>query len=116
MVLSKIKEYKFLTEQIEVIDAKLRTMSPDDKDYTKMLYYREKYVKARAELAPNIDWGVVAQVGIAAGSLYMTYKGYELMKDIAALSYGCDEQMMLCNGRVFNTANSVFRMMPNTKI
>lgn len=111
-LMSKIKEYKFLTEQIEVMDSKLRTMSPDDPNYTNTLYYREKYVKARAELEPKIDWGTVAQLGIAGATLFGVWYQCETVKGMALLAYDCDGNMMLPNGKIWNCAQQVLRMTP----
>lgn len=112
MIFDYIERNKFYDEQIELVESRIRQSTFGSQEYGRLLDVREKLIKAKHDNTPKIDWGLVIQAVGMLGTALLTYKGYKMMADIAALSYGLDESMALCNGRVFNTTNSIFHLIP----
>ena len=103
-----------LDEQIELVNAKIRSVPFGTKEYGKWLDVRKKLIECKKEEEEHggINWDLLLRIieislnaGIAIGGMILYVK-------VAALSYGLDEGMTLCNGRVFNMKDAILRAIP----
>ncbi len=103
-----------LDEQIELVNEMIRTAPFGSKEYGKWLDVRQKLIKCKKEEEEQggMNWDLILRVieislnaGIAVG-------GMILYTRVATLSYGMDEGMALCNGRVFNMKDSIMKAIP----
>lgn len=108
------KKDTILDEQIELVNAKIRSVPFGTAEYAKWLDVREKLVKCKEEEESQgqLNWDLILRIieislnaGIAIGGMILYVR-------VAALSYGLDEGMTLCNGRVFNMKDLVMKAIP----
>lgn len=103
-----------LDEQIELVDEMIRTVPFGGAEYAKWLDVRQKLIKCKKEEEEQggMNWDLILRVieiclnaGIAVGGMILYVR-------VAAMSYGLDEGMTLCNGRVFNMKDLVMKAIP----
>ncbi len=108
------KKDTLIDEQIELVNAKIRSVPFGTKEYGRWLDVRQKLIKCKKEEEANgkINWNLILRVieislnaGIAIGGLVLYVR-------VATLSYGMDEGMALCNGRVFNMKDAIMKAIP----
>lgn len=107
------KKDTLLDEQIELVNAKIRSASFGTKEYATLLDIREKLIKCKQEESQSeINWELLLRVLEITANAGIAVAGLILYVKIAALSYGLDEGMTLCNGRVFNMKDSIMKVIP----
>lgn len=108
------KKNTFIDEQIELVEAKIRNSTFGTIEYGRWLDVREKLFKAKKEeeSGRKIDWNLVLRGVEITLNVGIAIAGLKLYRDIAALSYGMDEGMVLCNGRVSNMKELVMKITP----
>lgn len=108
------KKSTFVDEQLEIVEAKIRSSEFGTVEYGKWLDVREKLIKAKKEdeAGRKIDWNLVLRGIEITLNVGVAVAGFHLYRDIAALSYGMDEGMVYCNGRVSNMKELVMKIIP----
>lgn len=108
------KKDTLLDEQIELVNAKIRSVSFGTNEYAKWLDVRERLIKCKQEeeTQGEINWELLLRVLEITMNAGIAVAGLILYVKIAALSYGLDEGMTLCNGRVFNMKDSIMKVIP----
>lgn len=110
------KDKAFLDEQIDIVEAKIRAGNLDSAELGRLLDVRSKLEEEKRKETKDIDWkgviDILLRVAEIGGTLYLTYMGYKLTANIAVLSYGQDEAMTMCNGRVWNLKDMPLRLLP----
>lgn len=108
------KKSTFIDEQIAIVESKIRSSTFGTIEYARWLDVREKLIKAKKEeeAGRKVDWNLVLRAIEIAANIGLAVVGFKLYRDIAALSYGMDEGMALCNGRVSNMKELVMKITP----
>jgi len=106
----------FLDEQIDIVEAKIRTTKFGTIEYGRWLDIRDKLVKQKKNEKVDIPVKDIADIVLRCAEIGLNVGlviyGYKLYANIAALSYGLDEGMTLCNGRVSNFKELVMKLVP----
>ena len=95
----------FLDEQIDIVEAKIRTTKFGTIEYGRWLDIRDKLIKQKKNEKVDIPVKDIADIVLRCAEI-------GLYANIAALSYGLDEGMTLCNGRVSNFKELVMKLVP----
>lgn len=116
MKIKKLFRKPFIDEQIDYVEAHIRRCKFGTIEYGRWLDIREKLIKQKKAEQKQIPWKDVADVGLRVveigGNFVLIWAGYKLYKDTARMSYGFDEEMRLCNGRVFNMKDNFTKLAP----
>ena len=105
----KEKEKDFYEEQIDYLKDRINREHYGSDDYEKDMEYLE-YLQEQNRLVKNdrkkFDWKTfgtvtIAGIGVLANTL-LTIRGQNLTKATAELAYTKDEDMMLCNNKLWN--------------
>lgn len=110
------KHDKFIDEEIKCLEEVIRA-EPHSYDELKELYaLREQLVRDRDENTSrkkiDIPWDAIAKIIATFASVGVTVVVLRKYENIALLSYGLDEDMKLCNGRIMSQANNVLKELP----
>lgn len=105
----KEKEKDFYEEQIDYLKYRINREYYGSDDYKKdMVYleYLEKQNRLAKEDKKKFDWKTfgtvaIAGIGVLANTL-LTIRGQNLTKATAELAYTKDEEMALCNNKLWN--------------
>ena len=119
---SKKKE-DFYEEQIDTLKAKIKSEEYGSDDYKKDMKYLE-YLQEESRKTKNdkknIDWKGILGIVIAGGGLIvntiLTIRGQNLTKATAELAYTKDEEMSLCNNKLWNLRKDYPNKVDSSKI
>lgn len=115
------KHDDFTDECIDICEAKIRKGGMNDPaEIGKWLDVREKLLKSKRDNKVRVDWIEILKAAGTVGveifkvvtTVALTVYGYQFMANIAMKSYGLDADMVLCNGRVFNMAKDITKLIP----
>ena len=105
----KEKEKNFYEEQIDILKERIKNEEFRSDDYKQdMVYleYLEKQNRLAKEDKKKFDWKTFGTVGIAGLGIVLntllTIRGQNLTKATAELAYTKDEDMALCNNKLWN--------------
>lgn len=113
------KRETFVDKQLKRVETRIEKADPWSDEYKDLLETRNSLLKSKASKKFKVDPEIVktiAEVGIAVGTavvnVKLTNKVLQEYRDIAALSYGLDDEMQLCNGRVNSMKDQVIKLLP----
>lgn len=114
--MKSLKKCNILDEQIDIVEAKLTKVPFGSEEYFQLLELREHLVEQRNKEKKRIPWKDIADISLRVaeigGNLLVIGAGYTLYAQIAKMSYGLDQDMTLCDGKVSNLKENIIRLLP----
>lgn len=112
------KKDTFTDKELKRIEDKIKKAEPYSDEYMQLLEIRDSLLKQKPkkfkidpDIVKVIVEGAVGFAGVAV-NVWTVKHVLQEYRDIAALSYGLDDQLELCNGRVNNMKDDVMRLIP----
>ena len=100
-------------KEIEEVQGKLSKEPYGTDDYKAYLAQLRELLdlqeKAKAQKV-KIDWKSIGTLIVGAGSLLVAIRGQNMSRDVAKLAYTSEEEMKLCNNRVWNEKNNIMKI------
>lgn len=117
------KKEDFYEEQIDTLKAKIKSEEYGSEVYKndmKYLEYLQEESRKTKNDKKNIDWKGILGIVIAGGGLIvntmLTIRGQNLTKATAELAYTKDEEMSLCNNKLWNLRKDYPNKVDSSKI
>lgn len=105
----------FYTKQIEMLQKKIEWEDYGSEEYARDMTNLSNLMAEKKANSKSINWLGVGGLLVSIGSLAVAVRGQELTKRTAELAYMSDEDMKLCNGRIWKLKDDFQKNLPKVK-
>lgn len=106
----------FYTKQIESLQKKIEWEEYGSEEYARDMENLSALMADKKANSKSFDWIGVGGILVSIGSLVVAIRGQELTKRTAELAYMSDEDMKLCNGRIWKLKDDYNKNIPKIQI